>query len=206
MELDELQRLLTAGLDDMRAPVKFYWPAEGDVDIAERNIELYVGRRLIDAGFHAYAAVQVQGSTRQHLDLLALHATRKVAVLIETKRLLKPDKAHDLGRDWDRMRQVQLPQGTPAVPIGTRCFACLLASCRKSEYRDWWLSENRGEAPSGARVTSNWNRLHDNLTNSDVRFDVDITDRDPHWLLASITRMTDDHWWVRAAAPMERSN
>lgn len=142
-----IERLIRRGGGHLAEALYAYWPAEGNNEIAERNLSLHLGRAFSDGGYQIYGEVHSEASTDRRYDLLAYEPAADVMVVGEFKRLYSSEQAQRIVDDLDRIRAFR-PRKTPH-PV--TLFGLVAATTWSDEYAEWWsVTEAPGAAPSDA--------------------------------------------------------
>ncbi len=121
-----------------------YWPSEGDNDIPERNISLYLAIAFHEKGFKCFAEGNWNDSTDKRIDFLAVNPETGIAVCGEFKKLYSAEKCQSMLDDFNRIQSfVPLEHCGKYKPK----FGILAATTFKPNIVKWW-STSDGENPS----------------------------------------------------------
>lgn len=138
-----------------------YWPQEGEENgLPERNLSVHVARSFLEDGWLVFAEASFPGRTDRRIDLLALK--EGILVATECKQLDSPDRAAELARDLEELRDFRLTTAWDtdkwqAPTISTR-FGLLLVNTWSPAIKKWWLGSNHSSLPEG-RTGNGWKDL-----------------------------------------------
>ena len=189
---ETLREILKDTSDSLREALAYWWPAQGNSDVAEAMYILHFGAMLHRHGWLTYAEVQVGGSPDQHIDLVAVNEARQWILKVEAKQLYSAEKARWLGMDWGRLKTAHLPSQHRPLPRDFQQYGCVLASCwadQNKPYIDWWIGDLAHDTPMGARRTADWAALYCALREANdrgVRGAFSVHSEDQAWLLYAV--------------------
>lgn len=133
-----LPRVLADGVAELRKSFDVWWPCEGNNEAPEATTLLAVAHALRDYGFRTFSQVQVRGRRSEHVDLVAISPRRRLAVLIEGKRLYHHGGARSLAMDWSRLADVDLAIEHQRMPPGLRVGRAVIATTWTPSVAAWW--------------------------------------------------------------------
>jgi hypothetical protein len=149
MDQRDVARIVRRGALYLAESLWEYWPASGNNDIPERNVSLHLARAFAERGFLCYGEANPRDRTDARLDLLALHESRDVLAMVESKRLYEPEHVEAMLGDAERIRTFR-PQEHEDDRVGKAArFGVLAATTWSDEAAAWWAATDESTWPAG---------------------------------------------------------
>lgn len=165
---DDLVQIIQRSSESLSESLKYFWPSIGGNEITERNISLYLGEKLINAGYLIFAEVPFPETPANHIDLLAINFDKKVVIAIECKRIHDSNKAKETYNDIKRIESFNiLKSGLKKDLNSYEYYGIIVASTWKENISTWWKPEIY-QTPQGFRFKEPWECLSQTFKNKET--------------------------------------
>ena len=139
--MTDILRMVRNAAQELSNSLFEYWPSEGDCEISERNISIYLSSEFLKRDFKCFAEAHWNQSTKRKLDLFAVNFEKKISVICECKRLYDTEGMKSILNDIERIETFS-PIEKDYDWGGFKKYGLICATTWNKTIMEWWTGVN----------------------------------------------------------------